>query len=322
MTKSIFKKIRKRDGRIVDFDQDKITKAVYKAMEYIKEGDLGKDPLRVSNKVVKELANSCPQTHIPSIEEVQDIVEKILIIMGFPKTAKAYILYRQERSELRAKSKFVPDRIKKLVKKSKKYFQSYLGEFIYYRTYSRWIEEEQRRETWIETVDRYVNFMKENLGNKLSKNEYQEIKNAILNFRVMPSMRLIWSAGKTARINNISVYNCSYIAPNKLTDFAEIMYLLMSGVGVGFSVENQTIQQLPIIKYQTKKKLPTHIIGDSKEGWGDALTLGLKTWYAGKDIKFDYSKVRPAGTRLKTMGGRSSGPEPLRSLLRRQGLEV
>jgi len=315
MTKSIFKKIRKRDGRIVDFDQDKITKAVYKAMKYVKEGNLDKDPLRVSNKVVKELASSYSPTHIPTIEEVQDIVEKILIIMDFSETAKAYILYRQERAEVRAKSKLIPDKIKKLVKKSRKYFQSYMGEFIYYRTYSRWIEEEERRETWIETVDRYINFMKENLGNKLKEDEYQEIKNAILNFQVMPSMRLVWSAGKTARVNNISVYNCSYIAPNKLTDFAEIMYLLMSGAGVGFSVENQNVQQLPIIKYQTKKILPIHTIGDSKEGWGDTLTLGLKTWYGGKDIKFDYSKVRPAGARLKTMGGRSSGPEPLRSLL-------
>jgi len=93
------------------------------------------------------------------------------------------------------------------------------------------------------------------------------------------------------------------------------MYLLMSGAGVGFSVENQNVQQLPIIKHQTGKLLPAHIIEDSKEGWGDALTLGLKTWYGGKDIKFDYSKIRPAGVRLKTMGGRSSGPEPLRSLL-------
>ncbi|MCD6270655.1 ribonucleoside-triphosphate reductase, partial [bacterium] len=155
----------------------------------------------------------------------------------------------------------------------------------------------------------------ENLGDKLKENEYREIKESILNFQAMPSMRLMWSAGKAARTNNISVYNCSYIAPDKLTDFAEIMYLLMSGAGVGFSVESQNVQQLPIIKYQTGKLLPTYIIGDSKEGWGDALTLGLKTWYEGKDIKFDYSKIRPAGARLKTMGGRSSGPEPLRSLL-------
>ena len=315
MAKLIFKKVRKRDGRVVAFDQERITKAVYKAMQQVGEGDLNKDPLRVSNRTVKELAKRYLPTHIPTVEEIQDVVEEMLIIMDFPKTAKAYILYRQERARIREKQKLVPERVKKLVQESKKYFQSTLGEFIYYRTYSRWIEEEGRRETWIETVNRYLDFMKENLGDKLKENEYREIKESILNFQAMPSMRLMWSAGKAARTNNISVYNCSYIAPNKLTDFAEIMYLLMSGAGVGFSVENQNVQQLPIIKYQTGKLLPTHIIGDSKEGWGDALTLGLKTWYDGKDVKFDYSKIRPAGARLKTMGGRSSGPEPLRSLL-------
>ncbi|HZX10596.1 MAG TPA: ribonucleoside-triphosphate reductase, partial [Acidobacteriota bacterium] len=177
------------------------------------------------------------------------------------------------------------------------------------------LPEEQRRETWIETVDRYVNFMRENLGDKITEEKYIEIREFILNHKAMPSMRLIWSAGKAIKATNVATYNCSYIAPNKLKDFAEIMYLLMCGAGVGFSVENQNIQQLPIIKYQTGETKPVHVIEDSKEGWGDALTLGLKTWYEGKDIKYDYSKIRPYGARLKTMGGISSGPEPLMSLL-------
>ncbi len=315
MTKLIFKKVRKRDGRVVDFDQSRITNAVYKAMQHAKEGDLKKDPLKVSDRVIRELTKRYPPTHIPTVEEIQDIVEEVLILMDFPKTAKAYILYRQERARIRQMRKRIPERVKKLVLESKKYFPNTLAEFIYYRTYSRWIEEEGRRETWIETVNRYINFMKENLKDKLTESEYQRIRESILNFQAMPSMRLIWSAGKAARVNNIAAYNCAYIAPTKLTDFAEIMYLLMSGAGVGFSVENQIVQQLPIIKHQTGEILSTHVIEDSKEGWGNALTLGLKTWYEGKDIKFDYSKIRPAGARLKTMGGRSSGPEPLRSLL-------
>jgi ribonucleoside-diphosphate reductase alpha chain len=128
-------------------------------------------------------------------------------------------------------------------------------------------------------------------------------------------MRLLWSAGKAARASNVTAYNCSYIAPTKIRDFAEIMYLSMCGAGVGFSVESQTVQQLPIIKHQTGQVLPTHVIEDSKEGWGNALIVGMAAWYEGKDIKFDFSKLRPAGARLKTMGGRSSGPEPLKSLL-------
>lgn len=297
------------------FDQGRITGAVYRAMQATGEGDLTKDPIGVSDKVVKELNSRFPATHVPHIEEIQDVVEETLILLDFPKTAKAYILYRQERSESREKQKAIPPRIKELAQESKKYFRNALAEFVYYRTYSRWIEEEGRRETWIETVQRYVDFMKENLGDRLTRDEYQEIHNAVLRQEVMPSMRLMWAAGKAARSTNVSAYNCSYIAPSKLEDFAEIMYLLMCGTGVGFSVESQTVQQLPIIKRQTGEKLPTHVIEDSKEGWGNALTRGLKTWYEGKDIQFDYSELRPAGARLKTMGGRSSGPGPLRILL-------
>jgi len=315
MIEKKIKKVKKRDGRIVDFNQEKITNAISKAMIAAGEGDPDKDSLSVSNEVVKKLKKQYHLGHISGIEEIQDLVEETLILKDFPKTAKAYILYRQERTKVREKQKQIPERVKKLVSESKKYFPNALGEFIYYRTYSRWLPDERRRETWTETVDRYTNFMKENLGNKLKENEYQEIREAILHQEVMPSMRLMWSAGKAAQTTNTTIYNCSYIALNKLLDFAEIMHLLMCGVGVGFSVENQNVQQFPIVKHQIGETLPTHVIGDSREGWGDALTLGLKTWYDGKDIKFDYSKIRPAGSRLKTMGGRSSGPEPLKSLL-------
>jgi len=191
----------------------------------------------------------------------------------------------------------VPEHVRKLAEESKKYFSNPLAEFIYYRTYSRWIEEEGRRETWIETVKRYVDFMRENLGDRLSEGEYAEIQNAILRQEVMPSMRLLWAAGKAARASNVSAYNCSYIAPSRIEDFAEIMYLSMCGTGVGFSVESQTAQQLPIVKRQTGKMLPTHVIEDSKEGWGNALTRGLNAWYNGQDIRFDFSKLRPAGAR-------------------------
>jgi ribonucleoside-triphosphate reductase len=128
-------------------------------------------------------------------------------------------------------------------------------------------------------------------------------------------MRLMQFSGDAARRSNVTAYNCSYIAPSKIGDFAEIMYISMCGTGVGYSVESANIQALPQIAFQTGEKLETHVVADSKEGWCDALTLGLKTWYDGKDIEFDYSLIRPAGARLQTMGGKASGPEPLRSLL-------
>ena len=206
--------------------------------------------------------------------------------------------------------------VKSLVSESKKYFQNSLAEFVYYRTYSRWIPEQGRRETWIETVQRYMDYMKENLGKKLTKQEYKEISSYILNQQAMPSMRLLWSAGRACRKTNVCAYNCSFVAPSKLEDFAEIMYLLMCGTGVGFSVEKKNVDQLPIIEKQGygTKALP-YIIDDSKEGWGDAITHGLTTWYDGKDTDFDFSKLRPAGARLENMGGQSSGPEPLKNLL-------
>ncbi len=205
--------------------------------------------------------------------------------------------------------------LRSLVEESKKYFRSPLGEFVYYRTYARWIDEEGRRETWIETVDRYMSFMRENLGNKLTPQEYAEVRTMILTQSVVPSMRLLQFAGPAARRTNVCAYNCSFIAPTCLEDFAEIMYVSMCGTGVGFSVESKYIQKLPIIKQQTGEKCSTHVIDDSKEGWCQALVVGLKTWFDGKDISFDYSQLRPAGARLKTMGGKSSGPEPLRELL-------
>lgn len=310
-----FQNVIKRDGRIVPFNKERIIEAVKKSMLTTQEGDINKDPQRIAEQAIRGLIKKFPPSHTPHIEEIQDAVEESLIVMDFPKTAKAYIIYRQERARLREQKKVIPEKVKNLVKESKKYFRNSLSEFIYYRTYSRWIPEENRRETWIETVERYINFMRENLGRKLDDKKYEEIKQAILKQEVMPSMRLLWSSGKAARTTNVTAYNCSYIAPTKIRDFAEIMYLSMCGAGVGFSVESQTVQQLPIIKRQTGQVLPKHIIEDSKEGWGNALISGMTAWYEGKDIQFDYSKLRPAGARLQTMGGRSSGPEPLRALL-------
>jgi len=310
-----FKEVRKREGQIVPFDQDRITRAIEKAMAAAREGNALKDSESASDQVVNALAHKFPPTHIPTIEEIQDVVETQLMAMGLAQTAKAYILYRNERSKIREQKREVPERVRDLAEKSKKYFRNPLGEFIYYRTYARWIEDESRRETWIETVDRYINFMKENLGDKLTEKEYTEVREGILNQEAMPSMRLLQFAGKAARNTNVCAYNCSFIAPSKFQDFGEIMYILMCGTGVGFSVESNNIQALPQIKKQTGEKLPTFVISDSKEGWADALVYGMETWFGGKDVEFDYSELRPAGARLKTMGGKSSGPDPLRELL-------
>ncbi len=310
----MIKFIKKRDGNIVAFDRDKITEAILKSMLASQEG-LEKDAEKVTDQVIKDLVKKYTKDGFPDVESIQDTVETNLILMDYAKAAKAYILYRQERAKLRTQRREIPDHVKKLSLESKKYFKNPLSEFVYYRSYSRWIDEEGRRETWIETVGRYMNFMKEKLGKKLTEKEYEEIYQGILKQEVMPSMRLMWSAGSAVKKTNVAAYNCSYMAISKLKDFSELMYLLMCGAGAGFSVEQQTVQKLPQIKRQTNKKSKNYVIEDSKEGWADALYFGLKAWFDGKDVSFDYSKLRPMGARLKTMGGKSSGPDPLKRAL-------
>ena len=309
--------IEKRDGRLLPFDFDKIASAIWKAMAASGEGSQD-DSVLVAHQVAGELGRFSKKykSFLPTVEGIQDSVEKYLILNDYVKTAKSYILYRDKRAQLRAAHVEVPESVKKLADESKKYFDgNALGEFVYLRTYAKWIPSEGRRETWIETVDRYISFMRENLGSKLTEKEYSELRTAILKQEVMPSMRLMQFSGDAARRCNACGYNCTFTAPVKLEDFAEIMYLSMQGCGVGFAVESQNVEQLPQIMKQKGIMLPTHVIEDSKEGWCDALTLGLKTWYAGKDITFDFSQIRPAGARLKVMGGKASGPEPLKSLL-------
>jgi ribonucleoside-diphosphate reductase alpha chain len=313
----LVKSIQKRDGTIVPFDLMKIVGAIHKGMLVTGEGSLEEAEL-VATKVFADLVRISKkfQNFVPTVEGVQDSVEKELILSEYVKTAKEYILYRQERSKLRDQGITVPPKVRELAAESKKYFKNSLGELVYYRSYSRWIEGEGRRETWIETVDRYMNLMKKNLGDKLKPAEYKEVREGILNQDVMPSMRLFQFAGPAVEKTNVCAYNCSFIAPASLQDFGEIMYVSMCGTGVGFSVESKNIQALPQIKMQSGKKLPNFVVPDTKEGWADALVHGMKAWFDGHDVDFDFSQIRPAGARLKIMGGKASGPDPLIRLLK------
>ncbi|MBK5215471.1 MAG: ribonucleoside-triphosphate reductase [Candidatus Pacebacteria bacterium] len=327
--KNIFiKSVQKRDGAVVPFDIDKIKNAINKAMLASGEGSV-KDAEIVANNVLAEVDKITKKykNFMPTVEGIQDSIEQELMLSDFVKTSKNYILYREERSRMRSHSLSVPPHVKALTDESKKYFRNPLSEFVYYRTYAKWIEEEGRRETWIETVNRYVDFMKGKLGTMLKESEYEEVRQSILNQEAMPSMRLLQFAGQAADKTNVCAYNCSFVAPSKFQDFGDIIYISMCGTGVGFSVESKNIQSLPQIKNQSGKKIPTFVVPDSKEGWADAFVFGMKTWFDGNDVDFDFSLLRPAGARLKIMGGKSSGPKPLIDLigftreriLRRQG---
>jgi ribonucleoside-triphosphate reductase len=197
-------------------------------------------------------------------------------------------------------------------------FETALQEFVFYDKYSRYNWELGRRETWDETVDRVMAYLVELSEYKLDEIQYQEIDKAIRSGKVSPSMRLMATAGDAARKNPLLLYNCSYLPVTSLDAFSEILWLSMSGVGVGYSVERQYINMLPEIDVQRGgDPLPTHIIEDSAEGWVVAYYLGLRSWWRGMDIEFDYSQIRPHGTPLKTKGGTASGPDVLIDLMER-----
>ena len=182
---------------------------------------------------------------------------------------------------------------------------------IHRSRYSRYLPQEKRRESWEETVERLISYLKDKVPVDIS---YDELKEAILNLEVMPSMRLLMSAGEAVERDNIAAYNCSYIAVNNKRAFSEALYILMNGTGVGFSCERQEIAQLPAVPDVLREVDDVIVVGDSKLGWAKAFKKLLSSLWEGDIPRIDYSRVRPAGARLKTFGGRASGPEPLKRL--------
>ncbi len=199
-------------------------------------------------------------------------------------------------------------------------FKDYYQEFIYKSRYSRWIEEEKRRENWDETVHRYLSFMSSHLLSKhnyvLSTELYNRLYNAIYNLEVVPSMRSIMTAGKALERDNTAGYNCAYLPIDDIKSFDEAMYILLCGTGVGFSVERQYISKLPEVPEKLFESDTRIVVSDSKEGWAKAYRQLIALLYSGEIPRWDVSKVRPAGARLKTFGGRASGPGPLEDLFR------
>ena len=193
-------------------------------------------------------------------------------------------------------------------------------QFIHLSRYSRWLEKENRRETWEETVERYFSFFDEHLAQnnnfKVTPELRNELKNAVLNLEIMPSMRSLMTAGDALKRDNTAGYNCSYVAVNRVRAFDEILYILMCGTGVGFSVERQYVEKLPTIAEQFTNSDTTIIVQDSKAGWAKAFRELVSLLIGGQIPQWDLSKIRPAGARLKTFGGRASGPKPLEDLFR------
>ena len=191
-------------------------------------------------------------------------------------------------------------------------------QFIHLSRYSRWNYDQKRRETWEETVDRYFNFFKEHLKDnydyKFKDQDIAELREAVLSLQIMPSMRCLMTAGSALKKENVAGYNCAYAHIDSIRSFDEILYILMNGTGIGFSVERRYTEKLPYIPFELHDTDTTIIVADSKLGWARAFKELVALIYSGHIPKWDLSNVREAGSILKTFGGRASGPEPLESL--------
>ena len=185
-------------------------------------------------------------------------------------------------------------------------------QYIHKSRYARYLDDEGRRETWDETVNRYIDFFVER--GSIDQGQAFELFNAIRDMQVMPSMRCIMTAGTALKRDNVAAFNCSYLPIDSPRSFDELMYILMCGTGVGFSVERDYVNQLPVVADSFHDTKTTVVVSDSKVGWASAFRELISLLYAGKVPKCDLTKVRPSGARLKTFGGRASGPQPLADL--------
>lgn len=304
----------KRDGRAVPFDITRIERAVSRCFD--------EDPIE-RNVSARDIAEHVETDVVEwhgrgircDVEQIQDMVEECLIGNGFLSEARRYMRYRDDHAKQR-EDRPIPDDVREAFDADRQYFPTALQQFQFYDKYSRFNYDLGRRETWVETVDRTVSFLRELSQDCLSDDVYQRIREGILRMDVMPSMRLLAMAGPAARRNNIAIYNCSFRAVDSLDAFHEALLISMAGCGVGFSVERQFTEQLPVVAHLQEESQPyIHIVEDSAEGWASAVEEGISGWFQGFDTLFDYRGIRPAGAILKTKGGRASGPEPLQKLL-------
>jgi len=226
--------------------------------------------------------------------------------------SKYYINNKKKKKE-----KEMPDNV---TGKGNNFFPTELQNYVHISKYARWLPEENRRENWPETVGRYFDHfekhLKNNVGYKITKSDRQLIEDAVLDQRIVPSMRALMTAGPAMERCGVCAYNCSYVAMDSPRSFDEIVYILMCGTGVGFSVEKQYVDQLPVIAEEFHETETVIKVRDSKVGWAKAYRELVNLLYGGLVPEYDMSKVRAAGMPLKTFGGRASGPEPLIDLFK------
>lgn len=311
-------KCRKRDGTISGFDVGKVRQALERCFSSVGMAAADRPAVieRVTRAVVVTLEPYQDGKPI-DVEDVQRLVIRQLWVENIFDAAEHYQNYREAHRKQRI-DKPLSDRQQQAVAEDRKHFPTDLQYYQFIGKFSRWRDDLQRRETWHETVyDRVMPWFLALPGvtGKLSAAECQMLSDAMYNLEASPAMRVVQMAGPALERCNVGCYNCSYLPIEDIFGFSELLYILMQGSGVGFSVEYDYINELPRIKKQKGEKPGLYSVADTTEGWCDALFHGMNTWFEGNDVEFDTSGVRVAGTRLKTKGGRASGPEPLIELL-------
>lgn len=302
----------KRTGSRQPFSASKITSVVKKC--FSTSSHLSPEQTNyMADRIANDVIEAMNGYKIIKVEDIQDQVEKSLMQAGFHDAAKHYILFRNSREQNREP---IPTNIQQDFKKDAEFFPTDIQRATHLSRYARWNAEKNRRETWTETVERVLTFFKKTkAGSSITEEEWNELQNAMLQMQVMPSMRVVQMAGPALDRCNVGVYNCAFLHLDSLDSLPELLYVLMQGTGVGFSVESDSVDKFPRVKKQKARPKRQYKIPDTTEGWCEALRKGLACWFAGEDIVFDYSKIRSAGTRLKTKGGQASGPKPLQNLL-------
>lgn len=312
-------KVEKRNREIVDFDITRIERALNACMvsdlhyEQEKAAKLAKD-------IAQQVFNLLVFDQSPiAVEDIQNRVETQLMAEGLYDVAKQYILYRDEKRRQR-ETDDIPAEVIQAFRDNENYFSNPIQQFQALDKFARFDAKLGRRETWVETVNRVMSFFRTHCTEQnysITEQWWERLKSSLLHLEASPSMRCVQMAGPALQRCHVGVYNCSFQFIQNTQDLAEELYILMQGTGVGFSVEHEySVEKFPRVKRQRKDaEVETFLIDDSTEGWCDAYKAGLDAWLGGRDIKFDYSRIREAGAPLKVKGGKSSGPGPLKDLL-------
>jgi ribonucleoside-diphosphate reductase alpha chain len=310
----ILDSIVKRDGSAQVFDADKIQQAVLRCFLSMGWGKLEATvPAAIITDAVLSILKASREP--VTVEYVQRLVIQQLWAHHYFDAAERYTLYREQRRKTREEEKIDPETVR-LIDEDAARFPTALQMFQFLDKYARWREDDKRRETWQECCDRVIGWMRkhEHLA-AVDETTWQQLWQGMYEMQASPAMRVVQMAGPALDRCMVGSFNCTAADVDCLEIFPEALYILMQGSGFAFSVESEVIDRLPRIRKQKNKPPQKFVVPDTTEGWCDALRIGLECWFAGEDVEFDYSLIRPEGARLKTKGGRSSGPGPLRQML-------